>query len=550
MAEMSGYDGKNGSSSQDTFDYVIIGAGSAGCVLANRLSADPSVQVLLLEAGPADTLDTIQVPALWTALMDSEVDWGYRLEPQPHYAGSDLYPRGKTLGGSSAINAMVYIRGHRTDFDGWSEKGCSGWDYDAVLPYFVKAESNSRLAAPFHGKEGPLHVEDMLFTHELSQSWIRSAVEWGLPFNDDFNGSGQIGAGAYQVTCHHGWRWSAADAYLKPVHDRPNLTVRANSPTTRILLDGQRACGVAYVHAGVETTARADAEVILSAGAINSPQLLMLSGIGPAKQLRAHDIAVKVDLPGVGANLNDHTMTPMVWATKDSTDLLQLATPDNMARWQQRGGGPFCSIGGEVGAFLCTNGNDVPDIQLTCGPTALVHHGRFSLPLESFTMLVTATRPRSRGRLTLRSIDPLGAPRIDAGYFSEPADLKVVMQGVRAVLEIADHQPLKANLGALRLPDSVPDDAALTEHIRRWSQTQYHPVGTCAMGVDEDSVVDPELQVRGVDNLRVIDASVMPSIIGGNTNATTIMIGEKGADLVRAKRSGRPISRRTRDGAS
>jgi len=535
---MSGYDDKNVSSPQDTFDYVIVGAGSAGCVLANRLSADPSVRVLLLEAGPPDTLDTIRVPALWSRLFGSEVDWDYRLEPQPHYAGSDLYPRGKTLGGSSAINAMVYIRGHRTDFDDWSEKGCSGWDYDAVLPYFVKAESNSRLAAPFHGKEGPLRVEDTLFTHELSQSWISSAVEWGLPFNDDFNGSGQIGAGAYQVTCHQGWRWSAADAYLKPVHDRPNLTVRANSPATEILFDGQRACGVAYVHAGVEATARADAEVILSAGAINSPQLLMLSGIGPAQQLRAHDIAVKVDLPGVGANLNDHTMTPIVWATKDSTDLLQLTTPENMARWQQRGGGPFSSNGGDVGGFLCTNGNDVPDIQLIAGPTSFVHHGRFSLPLENFTMLVTATRPRSRGRLTLRSSDPLGAPRIDAGYFSEPADLKVVMQGLRAVLEIADHQPLKANLGALRLPDSVPDDAALTEHIRRWSQTQYHPVGTCAMGVDEDSVVDPELQVRGVDNLRVIDASVMPSIIGGNTNATTIMIGEKGADLVRAKRSG------------
>ena len=537
-AEISGYDSRNVSSSPEAFDYVIVGAGSAGCVLANRLSADPSVRVLLLEAGPSDTLDTIRVPALWSGLFGSEVDWDYRLEPQPHYAGSDLYPRGKTLGGSSAINTMIYIRGHRTDFDAWSEKGCRGWDYDAVLPYFVKAESNSRLAAPFHGKEGPLHVEDLLFTHELSQSCISSAVEWGLPFNDDFNGSGQIGVGAYQVTCQDGWRWSAADAYLKPVHDRPNLTVRANSRATRILLNGQRACGVAYVHAGVETAAHADAEVILSAGAINSPQLLMLSGIGPAQLLRAHDLAVKVDLPGVGANLNDHTQTPIVWATKYSTDLLQLATPDNMARWQQRGGGPFSSIVAEVGGFLSTNGNDVPDIQLICGPTAFVHHGRFSPPLPNFTMCVTGTRPRSQGRLTLRSSDPLDAPRIHAGYFSEPADLKVVIQGLRAALEIADHQPLKANLDAPRLPDGIPDDAMLTEHIRRWSQTQYHPVGTCAMGDDEDSVVDPELRVRGVDNLRVIDAAVMPSIIGGNTNASTIMIGEKGADLVQARRSG------------
>src|ERR1700749_1055116 len=241
MAEMSAYVGESVSSSQDTFDYGIVGAGSAGCVLANRLPADRAARVFLREAGPPDPLDTIRVPALWSGLFGSEVDWDYRLEPQPHYAGSDLYPRGKTLGGSSAINAMVYIRGHRTDFDSWSEKGCSGWNYDAVLPYFIKAESNSRLAAPFHGNEGPLHVEDALFTHELSQSCISSVVEWGLPFNDDFNGSSQIGVGAFPVTCHHGRRWSAADAYLEPVHERPNLTVHTNSPATRILFEGQRA---------------------------------------------------------------------------------------------------------------------------------------------------------------------------------------------------------------------------------------------------------------------------------------------------------------------
>jgi choline dehydrogenase len=525
-------------SSQDTFDYVIVGAGSAGCVLANRLSADPSARVLLLEAGPPDALDLIRVPAMFSALFGSEVDWDYRLEPQSHYAGSDLYPRGKTLGGSSSINLMIYIRGHRSDFDRWSENGCRGWDYDGVLPYFIKAESNSRLAGPLHGKHGPLYVEDRLFTHELSQNWVSSAVEWGLPRNDDFNGATQIGAGAYQVTCRDGWRWSTADAYLRPAHDRPNLTVRANALVTRILFDGQRACGVAYLHAGVETIARADSEVILSGGTINSPQLLLLSGIGPADQLRSHDIPVKVDLPGVGANLHDHTMTPIVWSTKDSTDLLQLATPENMALWQQRGGGPFCSNGGEVGGYVCTDGSDVPNVQLISGATSFVHHGRFSPPLENFTMLVSATHPLSRGRLTLRSNDPFAAPRIDPGYFSEPADFEAIKQGLRVALEIAEQQPLRSNLRALRLPESVPDDAALSEHVRRWSQTQYHAVGTCAMGVDEDSVVDPELRVRGIENLRVIDASVMPSIVGGNTNAAAIMIGEKGADLVRAGRWG------------
>lgn len=516
----------------ESFDYVIVGAGSAGCVLANRLSADPAVRVLLLEAGPEDTADTIRVPAIFSSLFGSEVDWDYRLERQAHYDGSTIYPRGKTLGGSSAINLMVYIRGDRTDFDGWREKGCRGWDYDGVLPYFIKAESNSRLAQPLHGKEGPLYVEDRLFTHELSQQWISSAVEWGLPVTDDFNGACQIGAGAYQVTCHDGWRWSTADGYLKPVLDRPNLTVRVNAHVTRVLFDGRRASGVAYLRDGIVSTALVDNEVILSGGAINSPQLLLLSGIGPADHLRSHDIPVQVDLPGVGANLHDHTMTPLVWATEDSSDLLELASPENLALWQQRGGGPFSSNGAEVGGFLSTDGGSVPDIQFIGGPTSFVDHGRFSPPLPNFTMLVAGTHPLSRGRLSLRCNDPLAAPVIDPAYFSESSDLERVKQGLRAALEIADQHPFTAKVRALNLPAGVPDDAALTEHVRNWSQTEYHTVGTCAMGVDDQSVVDPELRVRGVDNLRVIDASVMPSIISGNTNAAAVMIGEKGAELV------------------
>jgi choline dehydrogenase len=517
-----------------SFDYVIVGAGSAGCVLANRLTEDPSVQVLLLEAGPEDTLDAIRVPAIFSSLFGSEVDWDYRLEPQPHYQGSTLYPRGKTLGGSSAINLMVYIRGNRADFDGWSELGCAGWDYASVLPYFVKAENNSQLGEPLHGRSGPLHVEDRMFTHELSHNWVGAAGEWGLAATDDFNGASQIGSGAYQVNCHDGWRWSSADGYLRPALDRPNLTLRTNAHTTRILIDGTRATGVAYLHDGTEATAHAAAEVILCGGTINSPQLLLVSGIGPADQLRALGIDVKADLPGVGENLHDHTMTPFVWATQGSTDLLEMASPENLSLWQNRRGGPFASNGGEVGGFMSSNGNSVPDIQFIGGPTSFVDHGRFSLPLPNFTMNVAPTHPRSRGRLWLDSADPTRPPRIDPAYFTDPADLRDVVAGLRAVIEIAGQPSFRKNVKGLNLPTvAEPDEAALVDHARKWSQTEYHAVGTCAMGVGKRAVVDPELKVRGVEGLRVVDASVMPAIISGNTNAAAVMIAEKGADLIK-----------------
>jgi choline dehydrogenase len=503
-------------------------------VLANRLSDDPSVQVLLLEAGPEDTLDAIRVPAIFSSLFGSEVDWDYRLEPQPHYQGSTSYPRGKTLGGSSSINLMVYIRGNRADFDGWSERGCTGWDFDSVLPYFIKAENNNRLGEPLHGKGGPLHVEDRLFTHELSHRWVSAAAEFGLAPTDDFNCASQIGSGTYQVNCHDGWRWSGADGYLKPALDRPNLTVLVNAHTTRIVLEGNRATGVVYLQNGTESTAHAGAEVILSGGTINSPQLLLLSGVGPADQLRALGIDVKADLPGVGENLHDHTMTPIVWATRDSTDLLEMASPENLALWQSQHGGPFASNGAEAGGFWSSTGDAVPNIQFIGGPTSFVDHGRFSPPLPNFTMLVAATHPRSRGRLWLNSADPLEHPRIDPAYFADPADLKEVTTGLRAAIEIAQQPAFRDSVKELNLPtDAILDDAALADHARNWSQTEYHAVGTCAMGVDDRAVVDPDLKVRGIDGLRVVDASVMPAIISGNTNAATVMIAEKGADLIR-----------------
>jgi choline dehydrogenase len=528
-------------SSQNSYDYVVVGAGSAGCVLANRLTEDPSVRVLLLEAGPEDTLDAIRVPAIFSSLFGSEVDWDYRLEPQAQYQGSTAYPRGKTLGGSSAINLMVYIRGNRADFDGWSQRGCVGWDYDSVLPYFVKAETNSRLGTPFHGQSGPLHVEDRLFTHELSHNWVDAANQWGLATTDDFNAASQIGAGAYQVNCHSGWRWSGADGYLRPALDRPNLTVHASAHATRVIVDGTRATGVTYERDGSEAVAHAESEVILSGGTINSPQLLLLSGIGPADQLRGLGIDVKADLPGVGENLHDHTMTPLVWATQGSTDLLEMASPENLSLWQKRRGGPFASNGAEVGGFFSTTGDAVPDIQFIGGPTSFVDHGRFSPPLPNFTMLVAGTHPRSRGRLWLDSADPRRAPRIDPAYFTDPADLQTVTAGLRAAVEIARQAPFATNVKGLNLPtEADPDQAALAEHARRWSQTEYHAVGTCAMGVDDLAVVDPDLKVRGVDALRVVDASVMPSIVSGNTNAAAVMIAEKGADLIK-RRPGRNV---------
>jgi choline dehydrogenase len=521
--------------SRESFDFVIVGAGSAGCVLANRLSADPSVRVLLLEAGPEDTAEAIGVPALFSSLFGSEIDWNYQLEPQRHYQGWSRYPRGKTLGGSSSINAMVYIRGDRADFDGWRDRGCLGWGYDEVLPYFIQAEHNSRLGTPLHGTDGALHVQDRAFTHELSQAWIDAAVEWGLPSNDDFNGASQIGAGTYQVTCRNSRRWSSADAYLRPAMARPNLVVRVGAHVTRALFDGTRATGVAYVdnQTADETIVGADSEVLLSGGAINSPQLLLLSGVGPAEHLRALGIDVVADLPGVGHNLHDHVQAPVIWAIENCTDLLDMATPDNMALWQSRGIGPFASNCSEAGGFLSLHGNDVADVQFSCLPTAFGNPDRSLPAARGFTAFASANHPLSRGRIWLRSNDPFAPPHIDPAYLSEPADLEVIKAGLRTALEIANHNPIAKYLNAVSLPTEASlDDTALTEHVRRWAQTEWHAVGTCAMGADNTAVVDPALRVRGVDGLRVVDASVMPTVISGNTNAATMMIAEKAADLI------------------
>lgn len=523
---------------RESFDYIIVGAGSAGCVLAARLTEDPAVSVLLLEAGPPDDADEIRIPAAFVNLFKTKWDWSYQTTEQKQLNGRRAdWPRMKALGGCSAMNAMIYIRGNREDYDGWRDAaGAPGWGYRDVLPYFVRAESNSRFGSPYHGNDGPLHVEDRRYTHDLTKRWVESAVAWGLKRNDDFNGSEQEGAGLYQVTCKHGQRASAADGYLRSAMDRPNLTVRTGAHVSRVLLEGSRADGVSYFLEGDERSVYADREVILSGGAINSPQLLMLSGIGPAAHLREVGVEVVVDLPGVGENLQDHPVVPLMWFTKGTSDIAEFATASRLVQWQLFGRGPLASNVGEGGAFFCSrDGLTAPDIQIHVAPTGFYDNGLREPVGRLFTAATTLVSPASRGALRLRSTNPWWHPAIEAAYFDDPADLDAVIAGSRVLLDIARQTPLAARIDAPWRParsDGLTD-GELAEHIRQLTQTLYHPSGTCAMGSGENAVVDPDLRVRGVESLRVVDASVMPVVPRGNTNAPTIMIAERAADLLR-----------------
>lgn len=525
----------------EMFDYVIVGAGSAGCVLANRLTEDSSVSVLLLEAGPADDADEIKIPAAFPNLFRTKWDWSYETTPQKHMDDQRAFwPRMKALGGCSSMNAMIYIRGMKADYDRWRRDfGAVGWGYDEVVPYFVRAEGNTRLHGSGHGADGPLHVEDRRYTHELSEAWVRAAVAFGVPATDDFNGPDNRGAGSYQVTCKNGHRWSTADGYLRPAMDRPNLTVRTGAEVDRLWLDGTRAVGVHYRHDGKETSVQAGSEVILSGGAINSPQLLMLSGIGPAQHLRDLGIDVAVDLPGVGENLHDHPVTPLLWRTRGTTDLaVDYQTPLRLVQWQLTGRGPLASNVGEVGAFFDSRaGLPGPDIQLIVAPSGFYDNGFREPAGRMFTAGVTLVDVASRGRLRLRSTDPRWKPDIDPDYFADPVDMDALVAGIRTTIDIASQPAIAKYLDEPFLPSTMDrnDEDALRAHIRAWTQTLFHPVGTCAMGTTEQSVVDPELKVHGVQGLRVVDASVMPRIIRGNTNAPTVMIGEKAADLIRGR---------------
>jgi choline dehydrogenase len=523
----------------DTFDHVVVGAGSAGAVLAARLSEDPSRRVLLLEAGGEAEGDEVSIPAAFPGMFRTRWDWNYLTTEQKQLHGRRAYwPRMKALGGCSSMNAMIYVRGNHADYDSWRDEfGAQGWGFEDCLPYFVKAEGNQRLGGPWHGQDGPLRVEDRVWTHELSEAFVDSAVSAGLKRNDDFNGAEQEGAGPYQVTCRRGRRWSVDDAYLKPVRHRPNLRVGTGAFVTGVVIGGgdtPRATGVRFLHGGREYVVHARREVVLAGGAVNSPQLLMLSGVGPASHLREHGIDVVADLPGVGANLQDHPAVPLIWYTRGTTDLVEHSTLGNVLRWKATGAGPLASNVGESGAFFRTReGLPAPDLQVHVAPTGFYDNGMHEPTSRMVTAAPTLVSVASRGSLRLRSADPTWHPAIDAAYFDDQADLDAMVAGARRVWEIATQGALSAYL---ERPWNLPEDPGeedFVEHVRTFAQTLYHPTSTCAMGSSEDAVVDARLRVRGVDGLRVVDASVMPAVPRGNTNAPVIMVAEKAADLMK-----------------
>ena len=525
------------------YDYIIIGAGSAGCVLANRLSEDPTLRVLLLEAGPRDWHPFIHMPAGLAKLVGQKgINWNYDTAPEPQLNQRRLWwPRGKVLGGSSSINAMCYIRGVPRDYDEWAAAGAQGWDWNSALPYFKRAERNSRGGDALHGDSGPLHVSDLRYTNPLSAAFIEAGQQAGFHHNHDFNGAEQTGVGLYQVTQKDGARCSSAVAYLQPARSRPNLEVVTGALVRRILLANGRATGVAYAKDGVETQAQADREVLLSGGAINSPQLLMLSGIGPADHLAAHGISVSVNAPHVGQNLQDHLdICTLQHSTQrityDRASELKTAF-DYFLRGHK---GPGSSNIAEAGGFLrsALAPDERADMQLHFVPAMLDDHGRNRLQGDGYTLHACFLRPRSRGRITLNSADPRMDARIEANYLSdaEGFDLKMMLECAKLSRELFAQRAFDPYRGAPIHPARNDlSDSEMIDFIRAKAESVYHPIGTCRMGNDEDSVVDTQLRVRGVDGLRVIDASVMPSLIGGNTNAPTIMIAERASDLIRGK---------------
>ncbi len=531
-----------------TYDVVIVGAGSAGCVLANRLSARPDLRVLLLEAGPADRNPWLKIPAgISRVFVHPTLNWGYRTEPEPHLGGRRIYwPRGKTLGGSSAINGMAYVRGHPSDYDGWRQLGATGWSWDEVLPYFKRSERNARFGGISHGVDGELTVSDPRIHHPAAVAFVEAARAAGVPEIDDFNDGRQLGAGFLQFTIRDGVRASTAAAFLHPILRRPNLRVETEALAERVLFEGRRAVGVVYRQGGRSHQVHAR-EVILAAGAINSPHLLMLSGVGPGEHLRETGVEVTADLPGVGENLHDHLYVHLRARVSREFSINHrirgwALLPELVDYALRRRG--LLTLGASQACAFVRSGEHVdnPDLQINFRPmsTAFTPAGRLvSDPVPGVTASVCHLRPQSRGRIRLASPDPAAAPLMTANYLAEVADREAMLAGVRWIRRIFAQSPLARHVAAEIEPGgAVASSHDLLAFVRDQAQSMYHPVGSCRMGADALAVTDSSLRVRGLEGLRVADASVMPQITSGNTNAPAIMIAEKAADLLAADLAG------------